>query len=187
MKWAWLMLLFACAPPETVTPVAAPRPESRRIVVQLDHAIATNEARTGERFTARVINRGVREDTRVIVVVSESHRGDQDHDPVLRLTVKYLDRGSCRVPLAAHVTSAETEEVSKPPSDSYRAGAINGALLGGAMLWVPGFVSGFGIGFAGGAVKEARALKHDTILREGALLTLELERPIPACPLRSRI
>src|SRR4051794_9343312 len=115
MRWAYLLLLFSCAQPETVAPVTAPRPESKRIVVQLDHALATNQVHDGERFTARVINRGVREDTRVIGVVSESRRGDQDHDPVLRLSVKYLDRGGCRVPLAARVTSAETEEVSKPP------------------------------------------------------------------------
>jgi hypothetical protein len=154
----------------------------RRIVVQLDQALATNESRTGDPFSARVINRGIREDTRVGGVVAESHRGSRERDPVLLLRLEWLERGGCRVPLRAHITSAETKEVSEPQDDNARAGGIVGAVTGGVLLAMPGGLSGFGLGFTGGAWQAARNLGIDIFLPAGALMTLALDAPIPSCP-----
>jgi len=177
----WLLLLVSCAAASLPPPEAATVPEKPRMVVQLDQDLDTRHTEKGERFTARVLHAGAPEDTRVIGVVTESRRGDPDHDPVLRLRVAWLHRGSCRVRLRARITSADAKEVAPVPGDSYRSGAMIGAVLGGTLLWMPGMVSGFGIGMAGGTVREARKISVDTYLPRGALLTLALDRPVPTC------
>jgi hypothetical protein len=178
----YLLLLLACAHKPALPPPSAARPRMQRIVLQLDAPLSTRESHTGDAFTARVINHGVREDTRVGGVVAEAHRGSREREPMLRLKVKWLQRGRCRVPLSAHISSAETRDVSEPTGDSWRGGGIVGAVTGGVLLAMPGAVSGFGMGFAGGAVHEARNLGTDTVLPAGALMTLALEAPIPSCP-----
>jgi hypothetical protein len=186
---ALALLFLSCtratpAPTTSAAPAAA-RPEANRIVIQLDRALATDQVHTGDAFSARVINAGVRQDTRVFGVVSEAHRGDQNRDPVLRLQVKWLQRGSCRVPLKARITSAEVKDVSPPPGDSYRGGAVTGAVLGGILGSWPGVVTGFSVGFTAGSIQEARKRNVDAFLAEGALLTLELEAPPAGCALPS--
>ena len=177
-----LLLLLACAHKPPLPPPSAERPRMERIVLQLDAALSTRESHAGDPFTARVINHGVREDTRVGGVVAEAHRGSREREPVLRLKVEWLQRGRCRVPLSAHISSAETRDVSQPENDSWRGGGIVGAVTGGVLLAMPGAFGGFGMGFAGGTVKAARDLGTDTFLPAGALMTLALDAPVPQCP-----
>jgi hypothetical protein len=182
-----LCLLLACsATVPTLPPRSEPPPVSERlhrgerVVVQLDRELSTREAKAGDRFTARVVTRvaGLQPEARVAGTVVEAHRGSDDREPLLRLRIDELQEGSCRRPLAARVASAEMELSQPPPDDSFRGGAVIGAVTGAIMMRAPGAVGGFGLGFAGGAMKEARNLRQDAHLDAGALMELQVTAPL---------
>jgi hypothetical protein len=183
---AVLFMLACAATVPTPAPGREPPPVSgvlrarEHVVVQLDRELSTREAKAGERFTARVVTRvaGLPPDARVGGTVVEAHRGSEDRDPLLHLRIDDLRDGRCRWPLHARIASADLETGQPPPEDSFRGGAIIGAVSGAMMMRMPGAVGGFGIGFTGGAVKEARNAREDAHLDAGALMELQLTSPL---------
>jgi hypothetical protein len=162
---------MATSKPGEVVPVRS------RVVVQLDQAVDTDESRAGDRFTARLVAPRLG-DARVVGRVIAASPGSEQQSPVLRLRIDRLERGRCRLPLAARITSAEIQERTPPESQSFRGGAIVGGVVGGLMWRQPGMMGGFGVGLTGGAIHDMRRGATQAQLREGALLTLQLDAPL---------
>ena len=163
---------------EAVAPVPGLLRSGARLVAQVDRELSTGQVKAGDRFVARLVTpvEGLAPETRIAGTVVESHRGDQESEPVLRLKVDRLE--PCGKRLAARVSSLELETSSGPAGDSYRSGAIVGTVVGGILWSAPGALTGYGVGLTGGAIHEARQRMWDARLRPGALMQLQLTAPL---------
>jgi hypothetical protein len=164
-----------------VAPVPARLPAGERLVVQLDGEVGTAKAKAGDRFTARVVAPAglLPAEARLDGEVALATRGSKDVSPELRLRVRSLRWRGCRAKLRARVTSQESDPVSRPPSKVGQGAATAGALVGGLLLGVRGAAGGFGAGFVVGTVDDAaHAERVDALLRDGALLTVQLDAPL---------
>jgi hypothetical protein len=162
-------------------------PRGALVVARLDKPLGSDLSTRGQEYSATTVTPILDRRGRTLVPsgvrleghvqsVGEGHGVTPGH---IVLSVDRLLTGELERTVRARISSMDTQQLAAPPSSApVRAGAIGGGLIGGALMRLPGWWLGAGIGASGGITSSLESRPIDIRLPAGAYLTIRFDAPV---------